>query len=150
MNGLKELPAAMMRNIPLQMVALQQGTNDMLLDPNVSAAEIAERLGALADIATSFMLPYPLDGMSRPVRALVVAPTAIGATRASPNGPAAEAKRLELLPALREHAARGRFFLLDGAQAVPIAPPDGLHFDEVGHARLGTLAARAIRDALSA
>jgi hypothetical protein len=47
-----------------------------------------------------------------------------------------------------EAAARG-FRVFDGAEAVPVPGPDGLHFDAPAHRRLGLLAARAIAEALS-
>lgn len=148
MNGLTELPEALFRNIPLDLVVLQLGTNDMLLDPTIAAETLAQRIGALADVVNAFMLPSPLEGMTRPAKTLVMAPTAIGETRASPNGSAAEALRRRLLPALEAERTRKGFSVFNGALAVPEVPPDGLHYDEHGHARLGLLAADAIRGAL--
>lgn len=149
MNGLTELPEALFRNIPLDLVVLPLGTNDMLLDPTMAAEALAQRIGALADVVNAFMLPYALEGMTRPAKTLVMAPTAIGETRASPNGLAAEVLRRRLLSALEAEETRRGFAVFNGALAVPEAPPDGLHPDKQGHERLGRLAADAILGALS-
>ena len=109
----------------------------------------AARIAALADVVSAFKLPIALEGQRYPIRTLVMAPTGIGDTPNNPNGLKAEAARVRNLPELRAEAERKGFQVFDGAEAVPVPGPDGLHFDAAAHRRLGILAARAIREALA-
>jgi lysophospholipase L1-like esterase len=149
MNGLKELPEALLRNLPLDLVVLQLGTNDLMLDPEIAPEAFAARIGALADAIGAFRFPIALEGQTYPIRTLVMAPTAIGDTPGNPAGLRAEAARRRCLPALRALGLARGFSVFDGAEAVPAPGPDGLHFDAQAHRRLGVLAARAIREALA-
>lgn len=149
MNGLTELPEALVRNLPLGLVVLQLGTNDLMLDPDLAPETFAARIGALAGAVAAFRLPIAMEGQAYPIRTLAMAPTGIAQAPGAANGARAEAARRRCLPALQAEAAARGFRVFDGAEAVPTPGPDGLHFDADVHRRLGLLAARAIAEALS-
>jgi len=147
-NGLTELPEALARNVPLDLVVLQLGTNDLMIDPNLSAEALCQRLVTLCEVIKKFALPIPLEGQSKPIKAMLMAPTAIGPMPNNPNWERAEATRIRALPLLQAAGLEHGFFVFNGAEAVPAPGADGLHFGVEGHRKLGILAAATIRNAL--
>jgi lysophospholipase L1-like esterase len=147
-NGLTELPEALARNVPLDLVVLQLGTNDLMSDSNLSAEALCQRLITLCSVINKFNLPIPLEGQGKPIKAMLMAPTAIGPMPNNPNWERAETTRKRALPLLKAAGLEHGFSVFDGAQAVPAPGPDGLHFGPDGHQRLGLIAAAAIREAL--
>jgi lysophospholipase L1-like esterase len=147
-NGLTELPEALARNVPLDLVVLQLGTNDLMSDSSLSAEALCQRLITLCSVINKFTLPIPLEGQGKPIKAMLMAPTAIGPMPNNPNWERAETTRKQALPLLKAAGLEHGFSVFDGAQAVPAPGPDGLHFGPDGHQRLGLIAAAAIREAL--
>lgn len=149
LNGLTELPAALARNAPVHLVVLQLGTNDLMLDPEISPQAFAARIVDLARAIGDFRLPFPMVGMSGPARVLALTPPPIGDTPGNPNGFRAEAKRQELGRALWQ-ASRDHGFLLFDTDTVAMTPgADGLHFAARDHEALGRRLAPAICAALA-
>jgi lysophospholipase L1-like esterase len=144
-NGLTELPEALVRNVPLDIVVLQLGTNDLMSDPNLRPEAFCERIVKLCDVVAKFNFPIPLDGQAKPMKSIVMAPTAIGPMASNPNWVRAEETRVHALPLLQAAAREHSFTVFDGAQAVPKPGADGLHFGPDAHGRLGLLAAATIR-----
>jgi lysophospholipase L1-like esterase len=143
-NGLKELMPTLIRNVPLDLVVIALGTNDLLMDPDVGAETYLERLSSLVRRIKSFELPLPLIGMDAPPSVLVMAPPGIG-TRDSPRELRhAEAKRAALWPLVNQHAKSHSYHVVDGAKAVPTLGGDGVHLDRQAHLQLGALMAEAI------
>lgn len=149
-DGLAELPAALARNAPLDLVVLALGTNDLLADPTPEPGEVAERIFALARIVGAMMFPIALEGMPRPARVVVLSPPGIAAAIDRPSAHLAEAARAKLAVILRENASIRGYAFADAAQAIPVPGPDGVHFGPAENAALGALAATAIREALAA
>jgi lysophospholipase L1-like esterase len=149
-DGTAELPAAMARNLPLDLVVIALGTNDLLEEPTPSAEEIAARIVGLVRIARRLRFPVPLEGMPRPARALVLAPPGIAPAPDRPTAIAAEATRVALLSLLAARADAEGFHLVDAAAAVPIPHVDGVHLTPEHHAALGPLLAAGVRAALDA
>jgi lysophospholipase L1-like esterase len=147
-NGLSELPEALVRNLPLDIVVFQLGTNDLMSDPELPAATLCERLVRLCQVVSQFSFPIALEGQAKPMKAVIMAPTAIGPIPNNPNWAKAEATRLQALPLLQAEARRLGFIVFDGAEAVPKPGADGLHFGPEDHRRLGLLAAAAITSTL--
>lgn len=149
-NGLKTLPEAMVRHLPLQLVVLALGTNDLLADPTPTAEEVRDRIMTLAGIVPHIVMPVPLDGMPAPARALVLAPVGIRPDAPDRVDPArAEAERVRLAGLLRAACADAGVAFADAGAAVPVPGPDGVHFGPSENAALGALAADAIRAALA-
>lgn len=149
-NGLKTLPEAMVRHLPLQLVVLALGTNDLLSDPTPTAEEVRDRIMTLAAIVPRIVMPAPLEGMPAPARALVLAPVGISPLAPDRVDPArAEAERVRLAGLLRAACAGAGIAFADAGEAVPVPGPDGVHFGPEENAALGALAADAIRAALA-
>lgn len=148
-NGLTELPEALARNIPLSLVVLQLGTNDLMLDATLSADALVERIAVLCRTIARFAPPIPLANQGKPMRALVMAPTGIGPMANNSNWQQAEATRIKAWPELQAAGLKDGFSVFDGASAVPSPGIDGLHFGAEAHRKLGRLAAVAIRRVLS-
>jgi lysophospholipase L1-like esterase len=145
-NGLKELPEALVRNLPLDMVVFQLGTNDLMSDPQLTAETLVERLMKLCDVVAQFTFPVTLEGQAKTMKSIIMAPTAIGPLANNPHWAKAEETRKQALPLLLAEARRKNVAVFDGAQAVPKPSTDGLHFGPDAHRRLGLLAAATIRN----
>lgn len=143
-NGMSELPEALVRNVPLQAVVVQLGSNDLLSDKTLSPEALVSRLVDMAALITAFRFPAPLADMGVPLRAVLVSPPAFAAQPNNPAWQADEARRAAVPALLREAGATHGFEAVDGAEAVPVPGADGLHFGAEAHARLGRLVAEAL------
>jgi lysophospholipase L1-like esterase len=149
-NGAKRLAETMVKHMPLDLVVLALGTNDLLADPVPPAEEVCARLMRLAGMVGQVMLPAPLEGMPAPARVLVLSPIAINPNAADRADPArSSAERARLAPLLAEACASSGHAFADGALAVQIAGIDGVHIGPAENAALGALAATAIAQALA-
>lgn len=148
-NGLKELPVALIRNVPLDLVILSLGTNDLLMDPDLSVDHYVERVISLVAKIGSFQLPLPLKGMGQPAQVLVMAPPGFGPVPEAANIALAEAKRANVLPALLQNAHSRCYHLVNAAEAVPTLGGDGVHLDHDAQLKLGGLMAKAIKTVFS-
>jgi lysophospholipase L1-like esterase len=149
-DGARTLLPAMVLHLPLQLVVLALGTNDLLAEPTPSAEDVCARIMALAGAAARVMMPIPLEGMPAPARVLVLSPVGIRPDAPDRADPArAEAERARLAGLLRDACAAAGHAFADAARAVPVPGPDGVHFGPAENAALGALAARAIREALA-
>jgi len=143
-NGLAELSAALIRNAPLDAIILALGTNDLLLEPEISVEAYLERTQALVTSVKAFKLPLPLIGMEAPMRVFVMAQHGFGETPTNPNGPQAEQKRALLVGALRAFSENHQCGFIDAAEAVSTLGGDGVHLDRAAHRRLGGLIANTL------
>lgn len=144
-NGLKEIPLALIRNVPIDLVVVALGTNDLLQDPDLEIATYLDRIDSMVKRIRSFQLPLPLKGMRQAPDVLVMAPPALGGAGESPLIERAEAKRAILFPSLIKQAKQSAYHLVNAAQAVPSLSGDGVHLDQLAHHRLGLLMADAIK-----
>lgn len=145
-NGMSELPEALARNVPLQAVVVQLGSNDLLSDKTLSPEALVGRLIEMASLITGFRFPAPLADMAVPLRAVMVSPPAFAAQPNNPVWQADEARRAAVPALLREAGVVHGFAVVDGAEAVPVPGADGLHFGPDAHERLGGLVAGALAD----
>lgn len=143
-NGLSEMTAALLRNVPLDGVVIALGTNDLLIDPEIAVEAYLERLSALVELVGSFKLPLPLKGMAHPPWVLVIAPPTISLHPGNPNAERAEAKRRLIWKALVSHAAAERYALIDSASVIEVLEGDGVHLDKAAHQKLAVSVAQAI------
>jgi lysophospholipase L1-like esterase len=144
-NGLKEIPLALIRNVPVDLVVVALGTNDILQDPELEIDTYLDRVNSMVKRIRSFQLPLPLKGMPQSPAILVMAPPGFGGAGESPATERAEAKRVKLLPELIKHASDQSYHLVNAAQAVPTLAGDGVHLDRQAHQRLGLHMAGAIK-----
>jgi lysophospholipase L1-like esterase len=143
-NGLKELPVALIRNVPIGLVVVGLGTNDLLQDRELEIDTYLDRVNSIVNAIRSFQLPLPLKGMPQSPAVLVMAPPSFGGAGESPATERAEAKRVKLLPELIKHARDQSYHLVNAAQGVPTLAGDGVHLDRQAHQRLGLHMAGAI------
>lgn len=136
-NGAKMLPAVLASHMPVDVVVIRLGTNDLLAAHNRSALRIALGAGVLVDQALS----APQVGSVYPVPdVLLVAPQPTGPKAEEPpfgeffaGGVAKSAQFGELYKAVAEMAG---VKFLDAGSAVTASTVDGVHLDEDGHAAL--------------
>ena len=150
MNGAAYLPAALSSHMPLDMVIIMLGTNDLRKDHNQSASDIAASLAELVRIVkkgewqqrTRFAIP----------QVLVICPPKLHLTQsrytAFFEGSLAKSEALPgLLRPLVE--AAGAFFF-DAATVVPFAQgPDEIHLTPQNHAALAEAVTQEVKKVFS-
>lgn len=146
-NGAKLLPAAIAREMPLDLLIIALGTNDLKAETARSAADIAEAIVALARVANEsaggvayhyqapqviLVSPVPVNDMPHPDFAAMFE----GAKQKS-----------ELLgEALKAAADKAGIAMFDAGMVVGSAKGvDGLHIDVDQHKKLGMEIARFVR-----
>lgn len=137
------LPACLLSHLPLDMVVIMLGSNDMKSALQRSAEDIADGLEELIDIIQTF--PWePLLSYSRP-QILILSPPLIGARKMKLAGEryvGAPEKSRALAPLYRRLASAKGTLFLDTAEILIDAPRgeahgvDGMHLDELDHTRL--------------
>ena len=150
MNGAAYLPAALSSHMPLDMVIIMLGTNDLRKDRNQSASDIAESLAKLVSIVkkgewqqrTTFSVP----------QVLVICPTKLNLT----TSPYADffagslAKSEELPGILRPMVESAGVLFFDAATVVPFAQgPDQIHLTPENHSALAEAVAGEVRKAFN-
>lgn len=151
LNGAHTLPAAIARNVPLDLVIIFLGTNDLQRGAERSAEEIAQAVAGLADLAlTSSNLLYAQ--YEAPKQVLVVIPPTLRNLDDSP------------LKGLFEVGLEASQNLMSAFNALPsqdgvayiafdlISPngigADGIHLNETGHQELGKAIADWVKENL--
>ncbi len=150
MNGAAYLPAALSSHMPLDMVIIMLGTNDLRKDRNQSASDIAESLAKLVSIVkkgewqqrTTFSVP----------QVLVICPPKLNLT----TSPYADffagslAKSEELPGILRPMVESAGVLFFDAATVVPFAQgPDQIHLTPENHSALAEAVAGEVRKAFN-
>jgi len=140
-NGLQYLIPCLESHMPLDLVVLMLGTNDLKKKFSVGPFDIAASVGVLVDAVRRSEAGR--GGAAPDV--LVIVPPPLG--RLSDfadlfeDGPE---KSRQLSEHFRRMAAERRCHLLDAAEVLTSSDADGVHFDPEGHAALGrAVAARA-------
>ena len=148
MNGADYLPAALSSHMPLDMVVIMLGTNDLRKDRNQSASDIAASLTELVSIVkkgewqqrTKFDVP----------QVLVICPPKLNLT-SSPYAAAFEGSlgKSEALPGmLRPQVEKAGALFFDAATVVPFAEgPDEIHLTAKNHATLAEAVTKEVKKA---
>lgn len=146
-NGLAYLVPCLDSHVPVDVVVIMLGTNDLKATFGLGATDIAAGAATLVDAVMRSQ-----DGPGgRPPKVLLVAPPALGA----PNdvmeiwGFAGANERNEALPRLYRAAAMdaGAAFL-DASAIVSADPADGIHLSAASHQTLAHAIADAVRPLL--
>jgi lysophospholipase L1-like esterase len=141
-NGRDLLAPALLTHQPLDVVIVMLGTNDLKRRIGVSAPEIAEGAGALADIVSSS--DCGPDG--RPPEVLVVCPPPVGRLELFADDFDGAAGKSPELARCFDAMARARSIpFFDAGAVVSSSDVDGIHLDEPAHARLGVALADRVR-----
>ncbi|KIC08552.1 hypothetical protein RA19_19000 [Leisingera sp. ANG-M1] len=147
-NGAKTLPAAIAREMPVDLLIIALGTNDLKAETNRSAEDIAEAIIEVARVAQGcaggvayhygapevlVVSPAPVDDMPHPDFAAMFE--------------GGKAKSEALGAALKAAADKAGIASFDAGAAVGNAQgADGLHMSRDQHAQLGKAIAEAVRN----
>jgi lysophospholipase L1-like esterase len=151
LDGAAYLPAAIATHLPLDLIVIMLGTNDVKKMFNRTPMRIALGMGKLVDIVAQTK-----GGVGTPYAApkvLVVSPPPLGnlqpADRAERFGGADGVAKTKALPALYEAIAKaaGAEFL-DGGKFTPTEGVDGVHLTPDNHKALGTGIAKKVKEIL--
>ena len=145
LNGKEYLPACLLSHLPLDVVLIMLGSNDMKSALGRSAESIAEGMEELVDLILSkpwaSLLDYPAP------RILIVSPPYIGSRKMELAGAryiGAPEKSRQLGALYADIAARKGIDFFDAAEALISEPAgeahgiDGMHLDETDHLLLAT------------
>ena len=151
MNGAAYLPAALSSHMPLDMVVIMLGTNDLRKDRNRNASDIASSVAQLVSIVTEGewqqRTNFPIP------RVLVICPPKLNlqksAYKAFFEGSLAKSEALPGLLRPLVESAGASFF--DAATVVPFAEgPDEIHLTPENHAALAKAVAGEVKKAFGA
>jgi len=143
LNGAMILPAILASHLPLDLVIIMLGSNDLKARFNRSASEIAQAVvslaGLIADckggVATVYGSP----------QVLLVAPPALGGGFRDPaDWTGSVEKSLELGPALRAAAAAADLPFFNAGEVIKTDGGDGIHFSAESQRKLGEAVAEKV------
>jgi lysophospholipase L1-like esterase len=143
-NGRSVLPVLLETHKPIDLVILMLGTNDLKTHFNCPAADIGNAIGLLGRI----ILNSDAGPLNQAPELLIVAPPAIGDLSGVPDlasrldGAREKSLRFPALYAAHAKALGARFF--DAQSVAQPCKEDGIHLDEVAHAKLGAALAAAV------
>lgn len=146
MNGTRDIRQAIARSMPLDLVIVMLGTNDLLSETDRSPDEIAEGACALVSeiraAGSGIKTAYP------PPEVLVVVPPPLGdAVPSLHERPpaAAHLKSLQLAPSFQRAFQGGRARVFEAGRVARTTGSDGVHFAPEDHARLGKALGAEVR-----
>ncbi len=139
-NGIAVLPAILGSHLPLDLVIIMLGTNDLKQRFSVSAFEIARSVERLAKVVQA-EVPGAAVMLVAPVP---VAPAGVQATSFA----GADMRQVGLDAALSEAAARLGASFVRGGDLGQVSPVDGIHWDAETHRAFGAAMAVPVRQAL--
>ena len=149
-NGAKALPEAIARNMPLDLVVIMLGTNDLQAGHERAPEQVAEAAFGLADLVTGSKQPvftaYPAP------KVLIVAPPPMRDTSATPLAglfQAGVAPSEKLGAAFAAEAKRTGIPYFDAGAVTSTDGVDGIHLTANNHEALGKALAPVVRDILS-
>jgi lysophospholipase L1-like esterase len=154
LNGLEYLPAALASNMPLDLVVIMLGTNDVMPNLKRSALDISldiMRLVSVVQKSTGVATAYP------PAKVLVVVPPHLGklgnvtgyADFLKSIFPEASAKEsAELAGVVCPLASAIKVPCFDAETVAEITGIDGIHMTPENHQKLGTAVAAEVRKIL--
>jgi lysophospholipase L1-like esterase len=141
-NGLKALPICLESHMPLDLVILMLGTNDLKHRFAATAGDIADSIEILvraiqrseagpagAEPAIIIVSPAPMQEVDR------LADMFLGAA----------AKSLQLAGLIGDVAKRTGVTFVDAGEFVESSTVDGIHYDSDTHRKLGTEMAKAVK-----
>jgi lysophospholipase L1-like esterase len=142
-NGAKLLPAILASHLPLDLVIIMLGTNDLKTRFKRSAQKIAMAALGLARLleecegGVSTIYPSP--------KVLLVAPPPLGTRFHDPaQWAGSHEKSLELGSALRDAAAVANLPFLDAGEVITTDGIDGIHLTPESHLKLGEAVAKKV------
>jgi lysophospholipase L1-like esterase len=149
LNGAKVLPAIIASHLPLELVVIMLGTNDLKQRFARSAKEIATAVIRLAKIIADcrggVATVYAAPGV------LLVAPPPLGTEFRDPEQWAGGVeKSFELASAIRSEAMAASLPFLNAGEVIRTDGGDGVHFSAESHRKLGQAVAEKVSALLRA
>ena len=145
--GADALPPCLMTHVPVDLVILALGCNDLKKRFSVSAFDIAEGAARLIFLARA----YGIGPDGRPPKILLIAPPPIAKlTNYAEMFEGGREKSVLLGQRYREVAEREGVTFLDAGSVIRCSDLDGIHYEADQHELLGLAAAKAVRGALAA
>ncbi len=145
-NGKEYLIPCLDSHMPIDLVIILLGTNDLKMRFSVSAYDIANSAGVLVDIVQR-SLAGP-DGQAPKV--LLMAPPSLGKlTEYAEMLEGATEKAHRFTHHFRRVAAEYNCPLLDTAEVIVSSDIDGVHFEAGEHGKLGLAVAERVREMLA-
>lgn len=144
-SGLNYIVPCIESQLPLDLIVIMLGTNDMKLRFERGPAEIAAGLEHLVEKACDF-----LDGKGVSPQFLIVSPVHLHENIVTSDfsemfgGLAGLKKSRALAPHFKQVAEKWNGHFVDAAAAAEASAVDALHLDEAGHLRLAELFYRTI------
>jgi lysophospholipase L1-like esterase len=142
-NGAKLLPAILASHLPLDLVIIMLGTNDLKVRFKRSPQKIAmaalglTRLIAECEGGVATVYPTP--------KVLLIAPPPVGTGFHDPEEwRGSYEKSLELGSTLRDAAAAANIPFLDAGQVITTDGMDGIHFSAEAQVKLGEAVAKKV------
>jgi lysophospholipase L1-like esterase len=142
-NGAKLLPAILASHLPLDLVIIMLGTNDLKVRFKRSPQKIAmaalglTRLIAECEGGVATVYPTP--------KVLLIAPPPVGTGFHDPEEwRGSYEKSLELGSTLRDAAAAANILFLDAGQVITTDGMDGIHFSAEAQVKLGEAVAKKV------
>lgn len=143
-NGLKQLVPLIHSHMPLDMLIIMLGTNDLKNRFSVSPLDISWSIGRLVKAARDS--GHPLFGAAPEV--LVICPPPLADLSRSPFKDiligGAEKSR-QLAPVLREFCQQNGIRMLNAGDVIQSSPVDGIHLAPEEHRKLGKAVAEEVR-----
>lgn len=145
-NGLTYLAPCLESHLPLDMVLIMLGTNDLKQRFGLSASDIAQSAGALAGIAKH----VAKTASGQPPHVLLIAPPAFSTlTDLDEMFAGAEPKSRLFSRYFRLSAGWHGVSFFDAGAVIQSSPLDGIHFEADAHRILGEALAGEVRSAFA-
>ena len=148
-NGAKALPASIARNMPLDLVIIMLGTNDLQAGTERTPTNVAKAVFKMAEQVTQSN--HPIFTAYNAPKILIVGPAALGDTSKTPLSglfQVAEEPSKQLGMAFKAEATRTGIAFFDASSVTNTDGIDGIHFNTKNHERLGSSIAPAVRTIL--
>jgi lysophospholipase L1-like esterase len=147
MNGARVLPALLASHLPLDLVIVMLGTNDLKKRFQRESKDVASALAGLAQLVKE------CEGGIRTVypspQVLLIAPPPLGTTFYNPEEWAAAHEKSLAVGAALERAATGlKLPVFDAGQVITVDGIDGVHLTAQAHRKLGEAVAAKVRTLL--
>ena len=134
-NGAAYLPACLESHLPLDLVIIMLGTNDLKYRFSVTASDIANGAGVLIDIAQR-RITRPMYG-STPQVLLIAPPTVTKLIDFAEMFQGAREKSLRFGSLYARVASEKACAFYDASGVVACGEQDGIHFEVAEHRKLG-------------
>jgi lysophospholipase L1-like esterase len=141
-NGLKALPVCLETHMPLDLVILMLGTNDLKHRFSVTAADVADSIEV---IVRGVHRSEAGHGGAAPAVLVVAPPPMLEVDWFGDMFAGGAAKSSEFGPRFRDAAKRAGAAFFDAAEFVESSTVDGIHLDVDAHRVLGTEMAKAVQ-----